>query len=165
MQSAPTCMAFLLGFSTKSPERHCVVFVLQVTGEYHLGEFVNTFRHGSLVMRLPDPEAKEIPTVIFGTVNGVIGVVASLPQDLFQFLLRLQNAMEKTVQGLGGLSHSEWRSFSSERKVADSKNFIDGDLIEQFSDLSNHSMQEVADSMGAPVAEISKKVEELSRLH
>jgi len=27
---------------------------LEVVGEYHLGEFVNRFRHGSLVMRLPD---------------------------------------------------------------------------------------------------------------
>ena len=28
----------------------------QVVGEYHLGEFVNRFRHGSLVMRMPDAE-------------------------------------------------------------------------------------------------------------
>lgn len=59
-------------------------------GQFHLGEFVNRFRHGSLVMKLPDSEAAKIPTVLFGTVNGSIGVIASLPQEQFQFLNRLQ---------------------------------------------------------------------------
>lgn len=30
---------------------------LQCVGQYHLGEFVNTFRRGSLVMRMPDSGA------------------------------------------------------------------------------------------------------------
>ncbi|CAI9779299.1 unnamed protein product [Fraxinus pennsylvanica] len=54
---------------------------LEVVGEYHLGEFVNRFRHGSLVMRLADSNVGQIPTVIFGTVNGVIRVIASLPYE------------------------------------------------------------------------------------
>ncbi|GJW54584.1 DNA damage-binding protein 1 [Tanacetum coccineum] len=52
---------------------------LEVVGEYHLGEFVNRFLHSSLMMRLPDSDVGQIPTIIFGTVNGVIGVIASLP--------------------------------------------------------------------------------------
>lgn len=63
---------------------------VQTVGQYHLGEFVNRFRHGSLVMKLPDSEAAKIPTVLFGTINGSIGVIASLPQQQFQFLSRLQ---------------------------------------------------------------------------
>ncbi|XP_056168416.1 DNA damage-binding protein 1a-like [Syzygium oleosum] len=43
---------------------------LEWIGEYHLGEFVNRFRHGSLVMRLPDSDVGQIPTVIFGTALG-----------------------------------------------------------------------------------------------
>ena len=62
----------------------------QVVGEFGLGEFVNRFQRGSLVMKLPDTEAARIPTVLFGTVNGAIGVVASLPKDRFEFLWRLQ---------------------------------------------------------------------------
>ena len=137
----------------------------QVVGEYHLGEFVNTIRHGSLVMRLPDSEASKIPTTIFGTTNGVIGVVASLPQELFSFLNRLQNALTKTVKGVGGLSHEEWRSFSNERKTCEAKNFVDGDLIESFLELTQPKMAEVAERMGAPIEEITRKVEELTRLH
>ncbi|KAK3204520.1 hypothetical protein Dsin_018566 [Dipteronia sinensis] len=63
---------------------------LEVVGEYHLGEFVNRFRHGSLVMRLPDSDVGQIPTVIFGTVNGVIGVIASLPHEQYVFLEKLR---------------------------------------------------------------------------
>ena len=62
----------------------------QVVGAYHLGEFVNRFRHGSLVMKLPDSDAAQIPTVLFGTVNGALGGIASLPQDVFKKLARLQ---------------------------------------------------------------------------
>jgi CPSF A subunit region len=64
--------------------------VLQVVGEYHLGEFVNRFRAGSLVMKMPDSEAAAIPTMLFATINGVIGLVASLPKAQFEFLNRLQ---------------------------------------------------------------------------
>lgn len=138
---------------------------LEVVGEYHLGEFVNLFRHGSLVMRLPDSESSQIPTVIFGTVNGVIGVIASLPQEQYQFLEKLQMNLVKVIKGVGGLSHEQWRSFSNERKTVDAKNFLDGDLIESFLDLSRNRMEEIATAMTVPVEELCKRVEEMTRLH
>ncbi|RVW39468.1 DNA damage-binding protein 1 [Vitis vinifera] len=94
---------------------------LEVVGEYHLGEFVNRFRHGSLVMRLPDSDVGQIPTVIFGTVNGVIGVIASLPHDQYVFLEKLQANLRKVIKGVGGLSHEQWRSFNNEKKTVDAK--------------------------------------------
>eukprot|EP00250_Pteridium_aquilinum_P005894 c15914_g1_i1 orf=464-3730(-) len=138
---------------------------LEVVGEYHLGEFVNRFRHGSLVMRLPDSEASQIPTVIFGTVNGVIGVIASLPQEQYIFLHKLQQNLVKVIKGVGGLSHEQWRSFSNERKTVDAKNFLDGDLIESFLDLNRSRMEEISKAMGVSVEELCKRVEELTRLH
>ena len=134
-------------------------------GEYHLGEFVNQFRHGSLVMQLPDSETANIPTLIFGTVNGVIGVVASLPQDLFTLLHRLQACMTKVVKGVGALDHKEWRSFCSERRTVEARNFIDGDLIESFLDLKRPKMVEIAGAMNCNVDELCRKVEEMTRLH
>ena len=76
--SAPAGSAFSLGLH------------MQAVGHYHLGDFVNRFRHGCLVMKLPDSDAAKIPTVLFGTINGSIGVLASLPQEQFKFLERLQ---------------------------------------------------------------------------
>ncbi|XVF45973.1 hypothetical protein PTKIN_Ptkin02bG0250700 [Pterospermum kingtungense] len=138
---------------------------LEGVGEYHLGEFVNRFRHGSLVMRLPDSDVGQIPTVIFGTVNGVIGVIASLPHEQYAFLEKLQSNLRKVIKGVGGLSHEQWRSFNNEKRTAEAKNFLDGDLIESFLDLSRGKMEEISKAMGVSVEELSKRVEELTRLH
>ncbi|CAE6137644.1 unnamed protein product [Arabidopsis arenosa] len=138
---------------------------LEVVGEYHLGEFVNRFRHGSLVMRLPDSEIGQIPTVIFGTVNGVIGVIASLPQEQYTFLEKLQSSLRKVIKGVGGLSHEQWRSFNNEKRTAEARNFLDGDLIESFLDLSRNKMEDISKSMNVQVEELCKRVEELTRLH
>lgn len=138
---------------------------LEVVGEYHLGEFVNRFRHGSLVMQLPDSDVGQIPTVIFGTVNGVIGVIASLPHEQYIFLEKLQANLRKVIKGVGGLSHEQWRSFYNEKKTVDAKNFLDGDLIESFLDLSRNRMEEISKAMLVPVDELMKRVEELTRLH
>ncbi|KAL8139852.1 hypothetical protein V2J09_005873 [Rumex salicifolius] len=138
---------------------------LEVVGEYHLGEFVNRFRHGSLVMRLPDSDVGQIPTVIFGTINGVIGVIASLPADQYTFLEKLQASLRKVIKGVGGLSHEHWRSFYNEKKTVDAKNFLDGDLIESFLDLNRARMEEISKAMAVPVEDLCKSVEELTRLH
>ncbi|EXC25620.1 DNA damage-binding protein 1a [Morus notabilis] len=138
---------------------------LDVVGEYHLGEFINRFRHGSLVMRLPDSDVGQIPTVIFGSVNGVIGVIASLPHEQYVFLEKLQTSLRKVIKGVGGLSHEHWRSFNNEKKTVEAKNFLDGDLIESFLDLNRSKMDEIAKQMGVSVEELCKRVEDLTRLH
>ncbi|OVA12038.1 Cleavage/polyadenylation specificity factor [Macleaya cordata] len=138
---------------------------LEAVGEYHLGESVNRFRHGSLVMRLPDSDVGQIPTVIFGTVNGAIGVIASLSHEHYLFLEKLQSNLVKVIKGVGGLSHEQWRSFNNEKKTADAKNFLDGDLIESFLDLSRNRMEEISKAMDVSVEELCKRVEEMTRLH
>lgn len=119
-------------------------------------------------MRLPDSELANVPTVLFGTVNGVIGVIASLPFEIFSVLLKLQEAMRKVVKGVGGFEHSEWRSFVSPfaKPAMDSSGFIDGDLIEQFLDLKRESMDAVLREMpNLDRDTILRVVEDLSRLH
>lgn len=49
---------------------------LQEVGLFHLGEFVNVFCHGSLVMQnLGETSTPTQGSVLFGTVNGMIGKV------------------------------------------------------------------------------------------
>lgn len=97
---------------------------LELVGEFHLGEFVNRFRHGklifgfllfranvivgSLVMKQPENESANIPTMIFGTVNGVIGVVATLPKELYEFLHKLQSRLTAVIKGVGGFTHEQY---------------------------------------------------------
>lgn len=59
---------------------------LQEVGLFHLGEFVNVFCHGSLVMQnLGETSTPTQGSVLFGTVNGMIGKVTpagTLPHGL-----------------------------------------------------------------------------------
>lgn len=69
------------------------------------------------------------------------------------------------VRGVGNLDHQDWRTFNSERRKSECRNFVDGDLIEQFLDLSGASMASVATKMSISVEDLCKEVEELMRLH
>ncbi len=64
---------------------------------------------GSLVMKMPEGEGDglDLPTILFGTVNGVIGVITTLPEDLFLFCDKLSEILLKVIHGVGGLSHAE----------------------------------------------------------
>ena len=138
---------------------------LEVVGQFHMGEFVNRFRKGSLVMQLPESGVASAETLIFGTVNGVIGIVASLTPEQYQMLHKMEKCLNKVIKGVGGLSHQKWRSFFNERKNEEASGFIDGDLIESYLDLKKERMDEVAQLMGMDADELSKQVEELARLH
>ncbi|GAB5359336.1 hypothetical protein AAMO2058_000535400 [Amorphochlora amoebiformis] len=140
---------------------------LLTVGKFHLGEFVNRFRKGSLVMQTPESKASSIPSQLFGTVNGLVGVVASLSKRQYLFLKKLESAIHQVVQGVGGLSHREFRSYLDEGKSAlkESKNFIDGDLIEKFLSLAPTHMKKVADLIKTNVETVLRHVETAARVH
>ena len=141
---------------------------LEIVGEYHVGEFVNRFRPGSLAMQVADSAAAPIPTLLFGTVNGVLGLLATLPQEDYHFFVKVQAALAKAVQGVGGLSHSVWRSFRNERKSVDASGMLDGDLIESFLELKPEQAEAVVASLGVAgvtVEDLTKRIEDLARLH
>ncbi len=47
-------------------------------------------------------------TVLCGTVNGVIAVLAKLSEEQFIFLQSVQEALNKIIKGVGGLLHHEY---------------------------------------------------------
>ncbi|KAI7844421.1 hypothetical protein COHA_002015 [Chlorella ohadii] len=79
--------------------------------------------------------------------------------------------MRKVVKGVGGFDHAQWRAFSNQHIPASpARQFIDGDLLEQFLDLKHESAEAVVAAMqgghsGATVDSVTQLVEELSRLH
>uniref|UniRef100_A0A3Q2R3P2 DNA damage-binding protein 1 n=1 Tax=Fundulus heteroclitus TaxID=8078 RepID=A0A3Q2R3P2_FUNHE len=144
---------------------------LQEVGAFHLGEFVNVFCHGSLVLQnLGESSTPTQGSVLFGTVNGMIGLVTSLSEGWYSLLLDLQNRLTKVIKSVGKIE-----SFHTERKTEQATGFIDGDLIESFLDLSRAKMQEVVSTLQiddgsgmkreATVDEVIKIVEELTRIH
>merc|ERR1711974_71347 len=110
-------------------------------GLYHLGEFVNVFRHGSLVMHHAGENTIPVQgSVLFGTANGAVGMVAQLPQEFYNQLLEVQNRLSKVIKSVGKIQHNFWRSFCTDQKRDASMGFIDGDLLESFLDLSRSKM-------------------------
>ncbi|KAG5839932.1 hypothetical protein ANANG_G00210550 [Anguilla anguilla] len=147
---------------------------LQEVGVFHLGEFVNVFSHGSLVLQnLGESSTPTQGSVLFGTVNGMIGLVTSLSEGWYSLLMDLQNRLNKVIKSVGKIEHSLYPSryhcgsvpsvsrctpcllcfpqflwsFHTERKTEQATGFIDGDLIESFLDLGRAKMQEVVSSL------------------
>merc|ERR1719339_699511 len=149
---------------------------MQEVGQIHIGDMVNVFRHGSLVMQnLGDSTIPHTGCDLFGTVNGSIGLVTQLPQEFYELLLERQKRLTKAIKSVGRIEHGVWRSFQSDKKDESCEGFIDGDIIESFLDLDRVSMTDVvtglqrADSSGMKVAvgvdDIIKIVEDLTRIH
>merc|ERR1719510_2329935 len=145
-------------------------------GQIHAGDMINVFRHGSLVMEnLGDSSTPHTGSILYGTVQGAIGMVTSLPQELFDFLTNLQRRLCQVIRSVGKIEHNQWRSFTNERKTELMEGFVDGDLIETFLDLSREKMTEVAETMmisdgsgmkqKATVDDLVKMVEDLTRIH
>ncbi|KAL4312232.1 hypothetical protein GQ457_01G007480 [Hibiscus cannabinus] len=131
-----------------------------VLSKCHLGELVSCFHHGFLSL-----DSVQIPRVVFGTVNGAIGIVASLPREQFIFLEKLQSSLREVIKSVGGLSHEGWRDSFKGVGNKEPNNFLDGDLIEMFTHLSHDQMEKISESVEVTVEEISNIVDELIRLH
>lgn len=135
-----------------------------------------------------ETEAPISTPILFGTVEGAIGMVCQVPDDFYKFLIQLEAKLAKVVRSVGKIDHQAWRSFYTERRTELPSAFVDGDLIESFLDLPREKMQEVVQGLqideGASVAspggkttfgrglkkeatvdDLVKIVEELSRIH
>lgn len=145
-------------------------------GYFHLGDFINSMKRGSLVMNHPCEMSCPIinKPILYGSYSGSIGLIAQIPETFYNFLLNLQNNLISVIKPVGKIDYDYWRSFSNEKKSEKATNFIDGDIIESFLDLSRNKMAEcvqnltIDDPSGprpATVDDIIKVVEELSRIH
>lgn len=118
---------------------------MQEVGQFHLGDMVNVFRHGSLVMQnLGESSTPTQGCVLFGTVSGAIGLVTQIPFAFYEFLRNLEDKLTSVIKSVGKIEHNFWRSFKTDLKIEQCEGFIDGDLIESFLDLSHDKMAEVA---------------------
>ncbi|CAG8510042.1 5511_t:CDS:10 [Dentiscutata heterogama] len=139
---------------------------LETNGFFHLGDSVNQIRHGSLAMNVSETEPVGISSeLLYCTSSGAIGVIASIPEQKFKFLKKLEESIDKVIGSIGDLSHKEWRSMRKGKKLYEARGFIDGDLIESFLDRSRSEMVQIAEECDMKVDELLKIVEELTRIH
>ncbi|KAJ2887982.1 hypothetical protein FB639_000949 [Coemansia asiatica] len=138
---------------------------LAVEGRWHLGDQINVIRTGSLVMDIPDPEFPDYfrPLLLFGTLNGAVGVIASVENGkLGRILDRLQINMAHLLPTPGLWSYDRWRAYTSDKRDCESFGFLDGDLIEGFLDLSPETQQLVFSGGGALL--LPEKKNQIERL-
>ncbi|KAJ1811626.1 DNA damage-binding protein 1a, partial [Coemansia sp. RSA 2598] len=132
---------------------------LLVEGRWHLGDQINVIKTGSLVMDIPDPEFPDYfrPHLVFGTLNGAVGVIASVENGkLGRILDRLQVNMAHLLPTPGLWSYDRWRAYTSDKRDCESFGYLDGDLIESFLDLSAE-MQKLVFSGGGLLLSADKK--------
>ncbi|ENN77681.1 hypothetical protein YQE_05832, partial [Dendroctonus ponderosae] len=136
-------------------------------GHYHIGDMINVFQHGSLVMQnIGETSTPTRGCVLFGTVGGAIGLVTQISQEFYDSLRDLQSKLSSTIKSVGRISHQFWRAFNTDIKTeTSSEGFIDGDLIESFLDLPPEKMKEVATNLGVTSEHLIKTVEDLTRIH
>lgn len=116
--------------------------------QFHLGDMINVFRHGSLAMQ--NVGERTTPTqgcVLYGTVSGAIGLVTQIPVGFYDFLRNLEERLTHTIKSVGKIEHAAWRSFRTDQKTEPCEGFIDGDLVESFLDLNREKMRECAAGM------------------
>uniref|UniRef100_H2YRR9 DNA damage-binding protein 1 n=1 Tax=Ciona savignyi TaxID=51511 RepID=H2YRR9_CIOSA len=148
---------------------------LRETALFHIGDSINIFRHGSLVMQNVGESA--VPAtghILYGTVHGSIGVITTVNEDLYSFLHSIQTRLAKTIKSVGNIDHDYFLSFCTGEKTAAHRGFVDGDLVECFLDLGREKMAEVAKGLtikesgterAATVDDLIKAVEEMNRIH
>ena len=91
---------------------------LDVTGLFHVGDLINCMRAGSLAMRLPEAGAAgdAQATVLFATISGMVGVVASISQPTYALLRRVQDNLTHIIKGVGGFEHSVYVAWDQGRR-------------------------------------------------
>lgn len=78
--------------------------------QFHLGDMVNVFKHGSLVMQnIGEKTTQTSGCILFGTVSGAIGLVTQLQPDFYEFLRNLEERLSQTIKSVGKIEHSFFR--------------------------------------------------------
>ncbi|KAF7731208.1 DNA damage-binding protein 1a [Apophysomyces ossiformis] len=145
---------------------------LQSEGEYHLGDSVNRFQSGSLADDISESNEERLVqnSFLYVTVNGAIGVVASLTEKQYEMLSKIQSNIKDVLPATGDLHHDDWRTFNNLMRTRKTRNFIDGDLVEKFLYLKAEDKQRVirGDKRNNPLnytmEEVQSIVEDFSSL-
>lgn len=102
-----------------------------------------THKHTHTHTPLSSSGVRRVDSILFGTVNGALGVIAGIDAEQYQWLLRVQCALTQVVRGIGGFKHEEWRRFQNEGKSEPATGFIDGDLVESYLELPRAKQHDV----------------------
>jgi DNA damage-binding protein 1 len=93
----------------------------------------------------------------------LFGLIAQTHQDL---LMTLQSNLGALVNAPGDIDFAKFRAFKNAvREEEEPMRFVDGELIEQFLDVSEEVQARAVAGLGVDVEEVRALVEGLRRLH
>lgn len=136
---------------------------MQMTSEMNLGEMVNRIQK----VKIASSEAAVVvPRAFLGTVEGGIYLVGTISPQHQDLLIRFQNNLVQTITSIGKINFNPYRSFRNEQREGEGPfRFIDGELIERFTDLEDEVQEEICEGLGPDVEYMRDLVEDLKRLH
>ncbi|KAJ1349644.1 hypothetical protein KIN20_005241 [Parelaphostrongylus tenuis] len=147
---------------------------LAEAGMFYLGEMVNVFQRGSLVSSHVDNPLPIEKPILFGTVDGTIGLIVQLPERYFKFFSDVEKGVARETDNCMRIDHAVYRQFTSEKIVDKAVGFIDGDLVESLLDmpqetaaaaLADIQRPDGADDGSSAPEELMKFIEDISRIH
>jgi DNA damage-binding protein 1 len=136
---------------------------LKIVGCICLHDQVNCLRGGGL-----SPQDKDLyPVCLFGTLSGCLGAVLAIPERLFYLLHELQALLGARCAGVGGLKHESYRRLETDTLRMELNNFIDGDLVETFLEMSPADQEALCQQFSRPVEveQLTNELEVLQRHH
>ncbi|VDD75995.1 unnamed protein product [Mesocestoides corti] len=120
----------------------------------HTGESINTFVRGNLIMQNMEEKWKAVGEThsLYGTAQGYLGLIVHLSPVLFAFLKEVETRVSKLIVPVGGFTHESWRACKEHRKIKMAHNFVDGEVIETFLDLTPDEKARVVNGLRIPVS-------------
>lgn len=80
--------------------------------------------------------------------------------------MNLQSNLADHVVTPGDIPFNRYRAFKNQvRELEEPNRFVDGDLLERFSDLDQKAQEDVVKDLDKGVEEVKALVEQLKRLH
>ncbi|KAG7557539.1 Cleavage/polyadenylation specificity factor A subunit C-terminal [Arabidopsis suecica] len=120
-----------------------------MVGRWFSREVITQIKGGTL-SRLSDEDYAQVPSVLFSTTTGAVGVIVSLPYEVYSYLKNLEKKMR-----LARKARKDFVQFKAHDCIGlkdDShKHFIDGDFLESFMILSMEDQLEIANDMNINV--------------
>ncbi|CAG9324331.1 unnamed protein product [Blepharisma stoltei] len=175
----PTCIQFICQSLIVVADTFGNLLLLEVQnnmklnpiGGIHIGETINCIRKGPLIQGRSDEFPDNVESLLFATAKGNLGVIASLPLDIYTILNLVQEELTSKISQIGNMSLKNYRSPDLEKQKINFDFFLDGDFIEAFLDISPEEQLSISTEVGLKlgkdlnVQDLQKLILSLSKVH
>ncbi|CAO3622243.1 unnamed protein product [Cunninghamella echinulata] len=152
-------------YIAKKNEKPQASSILNIIGQYHLGELINKMQEGSLADKVNFiHRSPKSWTMTYVTVDGTIGIIKEITEADYESLLAVQQRLAAILPCIGNFSHNTWRGVQFGSEISEAENFLDGDLLERYLNLPTDQKIEVVKDLPCNTEQLEIKIHSLSQL-